>query len=93
MQGTYYLYVTKTARTTTTKCDVYTLFYLKSLFGSIDNIVLERSRQGGEQRAVTSYADNERLVLFWILLRIKQRFTCDDVELHMHTLLIEIRTN
>ena len=66
---------------------------LKTLFGSVNNIVLQRAGQGCEQRAITSYANHQRLVLFGVLLRVKQGFASDNVELHVHTLLVEIGTD
>ena len=42
--------------------------YLKALFRTINNIILQRTGKRREQRTVTSYADNQRLILFGVLL-------------------------
>ena len=68
-------------------------FKLEALLGTVNNIVLERAGKRREQRAIPCYAHYERLVLFGVLLRIQKGFSRDNVELHVHTLLIEIGTN
>ena len=66
---------------------------LQSLFGTVDDVVLQTARQRGKEGAVSRDTHDEVLVFFGILLRVQQSFARNDVELHMAAFLIEIGAN
>ena len=49
---------------------IYVRFTSKALFCSVNNIILQRAGKRCKQRTVTCYANNQRLIIFGVLLRI-----------------------
>ena len=68
-------------------------FVLESLLSSSDNVILQRFGKCGKQCTVTSHTYNQMLIVLRMCLCIQQCLSAYNIELHMHSLLIEIGTN
>ena len=61
-----------------------------ALLGTVDDIVLKRVGEGGEECAVARYSNYQIFVFFGVLLSIDKSFLGNHVVLNVHTLLIKV---